>query len=451
MTVASTPEGWRARLIRQCGRLQNAVAALDQMALSVFTFGLNIVLVRALTATEFGIVSLWIAMAFLAGSIQNALVNVPLNVHLPSITDPVRARRLEEAVAVVIMLAVGLTVVVVLAFNAWSNAEWAPHNIATALAIPLFMGGGMYREYSRTLAFSRRSTPMLLWIDGAYLAVTTLCLAAMLIWPAYLANLAVAFFAMSIGCIVSQVCLRWRFAIPKPRPFSTNWVGDYRSVMGDVRWALLGVFAAHLQSRCYVYVSVNLVSLAGLASISVVGILFRPVRILLHGWTRSAQPNMAAQLVNGDLKGFDREFLRGFAAAIIGSVAWFGVLAAAWQPIQHYFLTDRYPDAWSLMWPWFVAAALDVMVFIVTMALQAAREFRYLACATVVTAPISLAASAVAVLLDGYTWTMYGVAAGSFAMLLIAGHRLYQVRIRIASGAGLPAALASAAAEGAGH
>src|SRR6202012_4937612 len=108
--------------------------------------------------------------------------------------------------------------------------------------------------------------------------------------------------------------------------------------------------------------------------------------------------NMAGQLARGDIKGFDREFLRGFAAAIAGSVLWFGVLVLAWYPIEHYFLTDRYPDAWLLMWPWFAAAALDVMVFIMSMALQAAREFKFLACATVATAPISLVASGALVL-----------------------------------------------------
>src|ERR1700733_4963968 len=96
----------RSRLTAVFARYRYAIAALDQMALSVFGFALNLCLLRALSATDYGIVSLWMTMSLFAISVQAALVNGPLNIYLPGAADPEAARRLESALATVNLLAV---------------------------------------------------------------------------------------------------------------------------------------------------------------------------------------------------------------------------------------------------------------------------------------------------------------------------------------------------------
>src|SRR6476661_6516554 len=92
MIFASVPLAQlRTRLIGLIGPLRYGISALDQIALSIFGFALNLVLVRALSATDYGIVSLWMAMALLAIGIQNALVSAPLSVHVNAAPDPARA------------------------------------------------------------------------------------------------------------------------------------------------------------------------------------------------------------------------------------------------------------------------------------------------------------------------------------------------------------------------
>src|SRR5689334_14047363 len=107
MISAIAPFGrLRSRLAALRGRYRYGVAALDQIALSVFGFALNLVLVRALSATDYGIVSLWMAMALLAVSVQNALVSAPLNIHVNAAPDPVSARRLTASLVVVNLLTI---------------------------------------------------------------------------------------------------------------------------------------------------------------------------------------------------------------------------------------------------------------------------------------------------------------------------------------------------------
>src|SRR6185437_7681306 len=137
----------------------------------------------------------------------------------------------------------------------------------------------------------------------------------------------------------------------------------YRRVAGEIGWSLTGVIATHLHGRSYVYVTINLVGLAGLAAINVVGVLFRPVRTMLTAWGRSALPQLAAAHADGRVAAFDRLTLRAFAVAGTASALWTAVLWLGWEPISRHFLAGKYPDAALLLLPWAVAAGLQCMEY----------------------------------------------------------------------------------------
>lgn len=419
----------RSRLAGGFERYRYAVSALDQIALSVFGFGLNLCLIRALSPTDYGVVTLWMTMALLAIGIQDALVNTPLSTHLPASPDQASARSLAKGIAVVNAVAIGLAAAAVVLVNLLVDAEWVPRDLAATVAIPLFVAAGMYREYQRSIAFGRNDLMMLLAIDAPYLAVTTAFLAAMLAWPGRWATLAVAFFAMSAGCLVSRLCLGGRFRLPELAPFRAGWWPAYRQrVLRDAGWALVGVLTTHLHQRSYVYVLVNLVGLAGLAAINAVALLFRPVRILATAWGRTALPEMAGDLAAGRVAAFDRALVRGLAAACVVSAGCCAALWASWGYIERHFLGGQYPDAWLLIWPAALVAGLDAVSHTISIGLRAFRDFKFLANITVATAPVTIAATAGAVLWQGYTWTMYGLAVGSSVALAIEAWRLCSLR-----------------------
>jgi hypothetical protein len=432
MSFASTSvTRLRSRLAVALGRYRFGFAAADQIALSLFSFGLNLCLVGALTATEYGVVTLWMAIGLLAIGIQDALVNTPLSTHVAATADPDQARRLQDAIAIVNWAVIAVTAALVLLVNSSVEAEWSPPDRLTAVAIPVFVAAGMYREFYRSIAYSRNDIGMLLRLDGPYLAVTSLCLAAMFVWPVQLANLAVAFLAMSAGCLVARLRVSGPFRRPGRRPFRRGWIGDYRRVARDAAWALVGVLTTHLHQRSYVYVAVNLVGLAALAALNVVALLFRPVSILTTSWGRTALPDMAANLSAGRIAPFDRAIMQGFGVALAASLGCFAAIGLSWHLIERHFLAGHYPEAWLLVWPAATAATLEAISHVISIPLRAAREFRYMASGMVVAAPITLAAVAGAVLWHGYTWTMYGVAFGQVVVLAMGTTRLYRVRRRM--------------------
>ena len=185
--------GRRARLSAVFARYRYAVTAFDQVSLSIFAFVLNLCLLRVLSTTDYGIVSLWMTMSLFVASIQGALVIGPLNIHLPAAEDAAAARRLDSALASVNLVSVLATAGILGIVNFSVEAEWAAPDRLTAIAIPLFIAAGMYRAYYRSAAFSRNDMAMLLWVDGPYVAVTTACLAAIVLWPRHFADLAAAF------------------------------------------------------------------------------------------------------------------------------------------------------------------------------------------------------------------------------------------------------------------
>jgi O-antigen/teichoic acid export membrane protein len=426
------------RLTALAARYRYAVAALDQMALSVFGFALNVVLLRTLSTTDYGVVSLWMTMALFAVSVQSALVNGPLNVYLPGARDPEAARLLEAALATMNLLAVATAAIVAGAANAFADAEWAVHDPLTIVAIPLFVAAGMYREYHRSTAFSRHDMAMLLWVDGPYLAVTGACLVAMIVWPQRFADLAAAFLAMSVGCLVSQICVRLRADRGGGTLFRLGWLKTYRRIGKEVAWSLVGVVANHAENRSYVYIATSLAGMASLAAINAVGILFRPVSVLVAAWGQSTLPRLSAALANGRLVEFDRLVRRALFATALGSVAVGGVLWLLWSPIEHFVFADKYPDGILLLLPWAASSGASVLRYVSSIGLTAAREFKFLAKAQTVCGVLAAAATAGFILWQGYVGAMWGIAIGNGVCFGWAMLRLRLVRRRVSASAVTP-------------
>jgi O-antigen/teichoic acid export membrane protein len=423
----------RPRIAVVFARYRYAVSALDQAALSVFGFALNLCLLRALPATGYGIVSLWMTLALFAVSVQAALVSGPLNIHLPGIAEPAAARRLESALATVNLLLVVAAAAIAGIVNLASDAEWASHALLTAIAIPLFVAASMYREYYRSTAFSRHDMSMLLWVDGPYLGITVACLVAMVLWPQLFADLAAAFLAMTVGCLVSQLCVRARGDGVERRLFRRGWFKTYRGISGEVSWSLLGVFANHIQSRSYVYIATSLAGVASLAAINAVGMLFRPVSVLVSAWGQSALPHLAAALVAGRIAEFDRTLGRALAGAAVASVAIGAVLWLAWTPIEHYVFAGKYGDGIALLLPWAAASGASVLRYVGSIGLLAAREFKFLAKAQIVCGALAAAATGGFILWDGASGAMWGIAIGNAACFGWEMARLQRVRRRAAA------------------
>src|SRR5260370_5316979 len=121
----------------------------------------------------------------------------------------------------------------------------------------------------------------------------------------------------------------------RPPLFEAGWVASYRAVLGEVAGSLVGVIASHVQGRSYVYIATSLAGLAALAAINVVNVLFRPLKLLVSAWSRSALPHLSALLASGQVDSFDRALRRALAMALVGSIPRFFLLSYARHTGEH--------------------------------------------------------------------------------------------------------------------
>jgi len=416
------------RFVALVRRSRYAIAALDQIALSLFSFALNLVLVRVLSASDFGIVSLWLSVSLLAIGVQSALVNGPLSVYLPATRDPGAARRLEATLSLVNLVTIAATAVAVAAVNLMADAEWAPRDAATGLAIPLFIAFTLFREYYRSVAFSRHDMAMLLCADLPYLATTALCLGVMLVWPARFGTLAGAFLALSLGCAVSQLCLQRRRTEPAPKLFKRGTLAPYRAIAGEVSWSVVGVVANHVETRSYTYIATSMIGLVALAAINIVGVLFRPITMLSSAWARTALPQLSGMLARRETAAFDRVLAWALGATAIGSAVWYLALLVCWDPVERFVLAGKYPEAEALLLPWAAATAASTLRYVAGTGLVAARQFKFLAHAQIVCGALAAAATVAMIVWRGMAGAMWGIAIGNAACLVMILVRLHDVR-----------------------
>jgi O-antigen/teichoic acid export membrane protein len=217
---------------------------------------------------------------------------------------------------------------------------------------------------------------------------------------------------------------------PERGLFRDGWIATYRRISGEVAWSLVGVVANHAENRSYVYIATSLVGMASLAAINAIGLLFRPVSVLVSAWGQSALPHLSAVLANGRIDEFDRTLRRALIATAIASVAVGALLWFAWNPIQHHLFADKYGDGVLLLWPWAAASGASVLRYVGGTGLMAAREFKFLAKAQTVCGALAAASTAGFILWQGYTAAMWGIAIGNGACFAWEMVRLQGVRRR---------------------
>ena len=421
-----------ARLGPFLDRFRSAIVTGDQMAVSLFNFASNLALIRILTPAEMGEFSLWSAVALLAVGVQNAAVGMPLNVYVPAKRGSAEGERLERSVSAVNWLLSVAIILLIVGVNVSVEAEWVPHGLALSVAVPVFIAVNLAREYYRSIAFGRGDMLLLLLADGPFLVLTALCVLALLAGALPGQRLFGAFAAIGVGWAGSQLLLS--FQRPRRRElFGAGWITPYRTIGKEIGWSLAGVFATNAVTRSYVYLATALAGFSALAAINAMGVLFRPVGVLMTAWGRLALPRMSVALAQGRASEFGRSLAIALAVAAAGSLVWTLVLWSGWSLIARYLLAGKYPDARAMLVPWAATSIVTVLEYIVGVALNAAREFRFLAWIQVYGGVVTIATTAALILSQGYLYTMYGTAIGGLVCLVAGLIRLRAVYRRLSA------------------
>lgn len=379
---------------------------------SGFHFVLNLVLIRALTAYDYGLFGIIFILGGIALTYGNALVSIPASVHMPKLKN-VSAVRFQEVVfgsiAAAISVIFAVATAIVLGFATGQALE--------ALAGGAFVGTWTLRNHLRAVLFARRSTPAVTLSDLGY-SISGITSIALLLWlesgtPKVAPVLAMLAAANAISIGVALVSL----ATPIRISFGRNVRRRYLAIWPEIKWSLIGVTTWTIQGQAPMFLVAAIVGPAAYAPIAAGLVLFSPLRPVVAAFINVVRPELSAGLATGRYEHIKLALFSSFSAIILCCVVFDVAIWSGWGFLGEHVFGDKFAGA-SMPLIVILAgiATLFAQSYHTPFALvQAARQFKNVALATTLGGFIGLGSTVVLLLVAGVAWSLAGLAAGEAA------------------------------------
>lgn len=381
---------------------------------SVFHFGLNIALVRALPPREYGLFAIVFLIGGIALTFVRAVAGVPVSIFVPQArrADAVRAYAVSfGSGATLLALALGLGTALILAI---------PIGPEAALAGGAFVGMWCLRSYLRNMLFSRHRPGIAGIGDATFTLSGTLLLVSLLWWAGegqlLAGSLAVLAIAHAAGILAALAALR------EPVRFSLgrHVVRRYRRLWRSLAWSVASVAISNIQAQGQTLLVALLAGPAAYAPIAATLVLFSPLRLSASVVVNLTQPEMAASLAKGDT-GRLRRLMTIATGLLFGGCLAYGIfLAATLRLIETHLFAGRFagePLGLIATLVWATVTATMLYVGPKTL-LEASREFRALASVALASAAVGIGLVALLLWFATPAWSLLGVVASELVVLV---------------------------------
>jgi O-antigen/teichoic acid export membrane protein len=413
--AAGSPLGEGATRLSSMIRYGVGIAAPASVAIA--HFAVQLLLLRHLTPVEFGTFALLMVLIQLGYGVSNALISTPYTVALHDAEMTEGARQSFFSVNAVYALGFGLACAVI----GWvfAGGPWiAVFAVYSTMAMMRWFGRAhcyaVFRQLNAAASDLSYAVLLLLFTGGLWylgrvdlLGVSCALLAATI---GSILAIRSGFFARQFG----------RAAFSSLRPYGRTW-------KAQSRWSLLGVVTTEATSNAHAYLVSAFAGPAAFAPLAAASLFMRPVALAITSLTQLERPSLSRAIMANDIsraRAISRTFL------IVLLLIWLAVAALAGAVLlvrpdliagQHY-LASELQVAFALL------AAVALLQSIQTPAsvfLQAAREFRMLALASVVASVISILLATAALLAAGPIYSLLGIIAGKAMMTVQVLRRSY--------------------------
>lgn len=399
----------RPDLHRLAGRF--AVMLGGEVLQSLFHLGLNLALVRALSAHGYGMFAIVFGLGAVALTFVRAVSGVPAATFIP----PARSQSLAGAEAV----AFG-TGALALCLALWLGiaAAFAPFVGVGALPAGAFVAAWALRSFLRTLLFARGRAGVAGVSDLAFTASGTLMLALLLtregtdalLWD----SLWLLAAAHALGLAVALAVLRERVRIAPRHAWRR-----YRRLWRSLAWSVAGTATANVQAQGQMLLLAGLAGPAAYAPVAAVLVLFSPLRLLGTVVVNLIQPEMARLIAADDDRRLRLIVAAGTALLTAACLAYGLGLALVLDPVEHRLFADRFAgEPLGLIAGLVGATVLLTMLYAAPKTLlETRRAFPELAAMALASATLGMAGVAVLVAFASPAWSMAGVAASEIVVL----------------------------------
>lgn len=392
-----------------------------QGLVSGFHFALNLLLLRLVTPFDYGVFAFAFVLAMFASAINNALISTPLTVYTPVIKD-VSERAEQEAMfsTLNLMLFVLLVIMGVL----YSNSANLDSSIS--LAVTAFVAVYSARHYSRSAGYARMRPLVTATGDSVYVGVGMLIVLALVLTQDKLGITSILY-ALAAANLAAMIAERTLLHGNTRKWLSFGRLNTYGTVWLQSRWALAGSLTTLFLAQAHSVIITSTNGPNAYAPLAAGFVLFGPVRVALLTWQNMVKPELAVALSESRQDAV-RKQIKTTTLLMAGAVLVMGLfLWLAWPLIHTFLYAEQYADQPMayIVGLWSVITLFAASYNAPAAALQAMRDFKVLAIASIYGAVLSGVMVSLFLYYYSPETTLLGILAAEVFMAIYLTYTLY--------------------------
>lgn len=386
-------------------------SAFGPLSVSAAHFLVTLALLRALGAMEFGQFSFALVLSGLCLGLTNGLLGAPLASIAHASAETVQGELntyLKSCGALAVLLGIAM-VATMLATGAQPGASLLFGIYGAAMSLRLF---------ARTYAYSMSNVRKVVLSDCCYAFFLLIGLIALLEFGHI--GLVAAAGLLTGAAIVALFPFGRAFQAELVEAFRSGSLRAYRRVWRDLtRWSVLGVVTTEMTINAHAYLVTFISGARAFALIAVGALFMRPFSLVVSALPDQERPAMATSIARGDARralAIAREYRLVLSAVWLGTVV-LSTVVLLWFPALVIKKGYDVHDVVIVVVLWSLVAAIRGIRAPDGVLLQAAREFRPLADASVKSSAVSLVATLALLLAFGPIASLLGILLGDLVML----------------------------------
>jgi len=356
-----------------------------QGLVSGFHFALNLLLLRLVTPFDYGIFAFAFVLAMFAQAINNALISTPLTVYTPVIKDPSQRADQEAMFSTLNIMLFILLVLAGLLYSASSNLD-----SGISLAVTAFVAVYSARHYSRSAGYARMrplitATGDSIYVGAGFLIVLTL------VFTQEKLGITSILYALAAANLAAMIVERSMLHGKSRKWLSFGRLHSYGTVWLQSRWALVGSLTTLFLAQAHSVIITSTNGPNAYAPLAAGFVLFGPVRVALLTWQNMVKPELAVALSESRQDAV-RKQIKTTTLLMSGAVLAMGIfLWIAWPLIHKFLYAKQYADQPMayIVGIWSVITLFAASYNAPSAALQAMRDFKVLAMASIYGAVLS--------------------------------------------------------------
>jgi len=408
-------------------------AVLSQGLVSGFHFVLNLLLVRMLSATDFGIFALTFVLAIMASSVSNALISTPLCVFAPAAKSDHERTQMESMLTTLMALLLGVALVGGFIFCMGLGSSGIDFRIL--IAALGFVVAYLARQYSRSFGYSRFDVIAVLYGDLTYVAVGVFILSGLLFAGIPIGAVEV-FTALTVANLIAVMLEVSRLPTPITLQPLFQALNQYTPVWTQAKWALIGATTTVVVSQAHSLVVTLLKSPADYAPLAAGFVLFGPVRVIFNTIQNVMKPEMSLAISQNRPQDAKRQMIMASSLSVIAVAGLLLLTMLAWPLLDKWLYAEQYSDApmRQIVLIWGAITLISAVQNGPFAALQSLQAFRELAISTIYGSALSLVLVAILLFVAPIQWSITGIflAEGFVAIWVVClAMQLFRTSIRL--------------------